>query len=205
MPRKGSAGAARGGTGSRLAKSKNRSQSIPPAGGGDQGNPADGLLAEWFGTGDLTAALRRSLDDRGVSREAVHRAGGLGAAQIHRTGRTFSFAGYGRLQVIMPVWSGAAPGRFSYVEEPLLLDLLAFHPSAPEFWLYRVGAPGLILGENVYVDALRSGAPFKAFATPLEFLENDCRGAVWLDDVERHWQDEREAIDARTAWGWRLA
>ncbi len=107
----------------------------------------------------------------------------------------------------MPVWSGAAPGLFSDVEDPLLLDLLAFHPSQPEFWLYRIGAPGLILGEDIYCDALRSGAPFRAFTTPVDFLVNNCRGAVWLDDAERHWQGEREReeIDTLTAWARRFA
>ena len=107
----------------------------------------------------------------------------------------------------MPVWSGAAPGLFSDVEEPLLLDLLAFHPSQPEFWLYRIGAPGLILGEDIYCDALRSGAPFRAFTTPVDFLVNNCCGAVWPDDAERHWQGEREReeIDTLTAWARRFA
>jgi hypothetical protein len=55
-----SATGAGAGAGPRLAKSKNRSQSISPARGGGQGKQGDGLLAEWLGTDDLTAALRRS-------------------------------------------------------------------------------------------------------------------------------------------------
>ncbi len=38
------------------------------------------LEAEWLGTPSLNSRQRRQIEGMGVSREAVHRAGGLGCA-----------------------------------------------------------------------------------------------------------------------------
>ena len=175
----------------------------------DQQPPAEGatsLIAEVLALPDLSANLIRRLADLGVGREAIRRAG-LGASRIHAIGRTFTPAGYGRLHLVLPVWAGPAPNIFEAVERPVLLDLLAWHPDNPELWLYRVGAAGLVLGEDRYLEALRSCQPFRAFATPLEWLQADCHGAVFLDDAERRWRGEAEEdhVDAIEAWAQRIA
>ena len=172
--------------------------------------PAEGpasLIAEWLALPELSANLARRLADLGVGRDAIRRAGGLSASRIHQIGRTFTPAGYGRLHLVLPVWAGPAPNIFEAVERPVLLDLLAWHPDNAELWLYRIGAAGLILGEDRYLEALRSCQPFRAFATPLEWLQADCHGAVFLDDAERRWRGEAEEdhVDAIEAWAQRIA
>ena len=152
VPRNGATDAARGGAGPRLAKS-NKSQRLPPARGGDQGKQSDGLVAEWLALPGLSATLARRLANLGVGREAIHRAGGLRASRIHRVGRTFTPAEYGRWHLVSPAWAGPVPSIFEAVERPIWLDLLAWHPDQHELWLYQIGAPGLVLGEH------RSGNP----------------------------------------------
>ncbi len=168
---------------------------------------AASLVAELLVLPELSANLNRRLADLGVGREAIHRAGGLRASRVHRIGRTFTPAGYGRWHLILPVWAGPAPSIFEGLERPILLDLLAWHPDNAELWLYRVGAAGLALGEHCYLEALRSGQPFRAFATPLEWLQAGCDGTVFLDDAERRWSGEAEAehVDALKVWTKRLA
>ncbi len=176
--------------------------------GHDQRPPEEGaasLIAEYLALPELSANLTRRLADLGVGRDAIRRAG-LGASRIHQVGRTFAPAGYGRWHLVLPVWEGPAPDIFEPVERPVLLDLLAWHPDNPELWLYRIGAAGLILGEHRYLEALRAGQPFRAFATPLEWLQADCHGTVFLDDAERRWRGEAEEdhVDAIEAWTQRI-
>ena len=165
------------------------------------------LTAEWLGSADLPSTLRRRLTALGVERDAILRAGGLAASRIHAIGRTYTPAGYGRFHIITPVWAGPAPSIFEDVEHPILLDLLAWHPENPDTWFYRIGATGLFLGEHYYLAAIRSAKPFRAFATPLAWLQGDCAGAVFLDDAERRWRGEVELdrVDALEIWQWRFA
>ena len=92
---------------------------------------AESLVAEWLALPDLSANLTRRLADLGVGREAIRRAGSIGASRIHGIGRAFTPAGYGRLHLVLPVWAGPAPSIFEAVERPVLLDLLAWHPDNP--------------------------------------------------------------------------
>ncbi len=57
-----------------------------------------------------------------------------------------------------------------------------------------------------YLDATETAAPLKVFDTPVAWLQGNCDGAVFLDDVEARWSAERYAEDeAALADWWRAA
>ncbi len=169
--------------------------------------PAEGpasLVAEWLATRDLNARQRRRLADLGVSQEAMRRAGGLGVTRIQTTGRTYLPSDDGRRHIVQPVWAGTAPSISAGVEEaPRLFDLLAWHPDAPDLWHYRVGRPGMVLGEDAYLEAVSAHRPINLHRSPLDWLAANCRGAVFLDDAACRWDADREAerLDGLAAWG----
>ncbi len=160
------------------------------------------LLGEWLGTPSLNSRQRRALEAAGVTREAVHRAGGLGWARVSTTGRLFHPSDVGDVAIIMPVWAGPAPSIYQAVEHPLLADLLAWHPDSPTRWHYRLGTPGAVLGVDNLELAHGEGWPITFELSPLAWLLGDCRGAVLLEVCEAHWraEDEAEAAAATGQW-----
>ncbi len=166
------------------------------------------LMAEWLGTSSLNSRQRRQLEDLGVTREAVHRCGGLGWVRVSTTGRLYQPADAGDVAIIQPVWAGPAPSIYQAVEDPLLDDLIAWHPDNPTRWHYRLGTPGAVLGADNLDLAHSEGWPICFATTPLSWLQGDCRGAVLLEVCEAHWRAEDEAEeDAHGAawWGGRAA
>ena len=99
------------------------------------------LAREWLATPSLNSRQRRQIEDMGVTREAVHRASGLGWSRVSTTCRLYMPSNAGDVAIIMPVWAGPAPSIYEAVEHPLLDDLIAWRPDSPERWLYRLGTP----------------------------------------------------------------
>ncbi len=108
--------------------------------------------------------------------------------------------------IIVAAWSPAAPSIYCAVEDPEIVDLIAFRTDDPGCWWYRNGELGLVLGEDRYLAAIEAGASLRLFDSPLAWLRGGCAGAVFLDDVEARWSAERCAEDAvaLTDW-WRAA
>ena len=107
-----------------------------------------GLMAEWLVTPSLNSRQRREIEALGVTREAEHRAGGLGWARVATIGRCYTPSHAGDIAIIQPVWAGPAPSIFQAVENPQLADLIAWHPDTPLLWHYRLGDPGSVLGSD---------------------------------------------------------
>ena len=162
----------------------------------------DRLLAEWLATPSLLKRQRRQLEELGVSREAVHRAGGLGWARVSTTGRLYMPSDSGDVMLIQPVWAGSAPSIFQAVEDPRLADLIAWRPDAPTCWTYRLGDCQAILGGDNLALAHTEGWAVTFELTPLAWLRADCRGAVLLEICEAHWRAEDEADTAAAASKW---
>ncbi len=161
------------------------------------------LAREWLATPSLNSRQRAQLEEKGVAREAVHLAGGLGWARVATTGRLYMPSDAGDVIVIQPVWGGAAPSIFQAVESPLLDDLIAWHPDSPTRWHYRVGTPGAVLGGDNLDLAHAEGLPISFALTPLDWLRGDCCGAVLLEVCEGHWRAEDDAEEgARVAEWW---
>ncbi len=161
------------------------------------------LIREWLalpspGVGDL-----RLLGRHGVTRGAVHRAGGLAVTRTSTTGRLWAPSPTGTPAFILPVWNGSAPSIYCGVENPVLIDMLAWRPADPACWWYRTGE-GAVLGLDNLDLAHTEGWPISLHRSPLEWLQADCRGAVLLDHCEARWAGSRlrEAdAESRAWWG----
>ena len=145
------------------------------------------IMAEWLATPSLNSRQRQQLDDLGVTREAIQRAGDLGYARITNIGgRCYTPSDAGDVMIIMPVWAGPAPSIYQAVEHPVIFDLIAWRADRPTRWFYRIGDPGGVLGaENLDV-AHAEGLPISFATSPLDWLSGGCRGAVLLDHAEHY-------------------
>ncbi len=120
----------------------------------------------------------RHLDDAGVSFEAICRTGYVGVERIATTGRLYMPAPDGFPVLIMAIWSPAPPSIYCAVEDPEIVDLIALRTDDRGRWWYRLGEPGLILGEDYYLDAIDYDMPLKVFESPVAWLRGDCDGCV---------------------------
>ena len=128
------------------------------------------LMLEWLATPSLNSRQRKQLESLDVTREAIDRAGGLAARISTIGGRCYSPSPAGDVMVIMPVWAGPAPSIYQAVEHPVLFDLLAWNPSEPTLWWYRIGAPGGVLGADLLDLAHAEDLPISFATTPLIWL-----------------------------------
>ena len=149
-----------------------------------------------------TQEHRKHLADAGITLQTMLRAGDLGVVRIATTGRLYTPSPEGFPAVILPIWHPAPPSIYTIVESPEILDLLALRLDQPEAWWRRVGEPGLVLGEDQYLNAIATGAPLKVYDTPFAWLRGNCDGAVFLDDVEARWTTERFAEDEAALQAW---
>ena len=144
----------------------------------------------------------RHLDDAGVSFEAICRTGYVGVERIATTGRLYMPAPDGFPVLIMAIWSPAPPSIYCAVEDPKIVDLIALRTYDGSRWWYRLGDPGLILGEDHYLAAVTEEVPLMVFESPVAWLQGDCNGCVILDDVEARWTNERLAEDQVALQDW---
>ncbi len=140
-----------------------------------------------------TQEHRKHLADAGITFQAMLSAGDLGVERIATTGRLYTPSPAGFPAIILAVWSPAPPSIYCAVEDPEILDLIAFRTDDPGRWWYRFSEPGLILGKDRYLDAIAEAAPLKVFESPVAWLRGDCDGCVLLDDAEARWTNERLA------------
>ena len=156
------------------------------------------LMAEWTATSSLNSRQRHQLENLGVTREPIQRAGDLGWARVTDVGgRCYSPSDAGDVMLIQPVWAGPAPSIYQAVEHPVIFDLIAWHPDNPTLWHYRIGDPGGVLGADLLDLAHAEDLPISFATTPLIWLQGNCRGAVLLDVCEAHWSGLR--LDERSA------
>ena len=162
------------------------------------------LVREWLALPGIGCGDRRLLEQQGVTREAIHRAGGLAVARISTVGRLWTPSPTGRPAFVLPVWDGPAPSIYCGVEDPLLADLIVWRPDAPARWWYRLGEIDVDLGAENLDLAHTEGWPISLHLTPLDWLRADCRGTVLLDHCEARWAGSRlrEAeAELRAWWG----
>ena len=156
----------------------------------------------WLALSDIGCGDRRLLQQRGVTREAIHRAGGLAVARISTVGRLWSPEPTGTPAFILPVWNGPAPSIFQAVEHPLLIDMLAWRPDDPACWRFRRGDINAVLGAD-HLDLAHSEAwPITLHRTALDWLRAGCRGACLLGYCEIRWTTERFAEDEAALQQW---
>jgi hypothetical protein len=137
------------------------------------------LTREWLaypspGNGDVAR-----LHNLGVTREAIHRSGGLAVVKAITAGAMWMPEVGGRPMLATAVFDGPAPSIYNAVEHPVLLDLIAWTPAQPDLLYWRTGY-GTELGTE-HIDASLSGAKIRLFPNVLEWLQADCQGAVLLE------------------------
>ncbi len=136
----------------------------------------------WLGLPSISDA---GLARLGIDRRIANRAGGLAWSRITTAGRTFDFAHDGIPSVIQPVWRGQAPSLEHGVERPVLADLIAWRPAAPDKWWYRWGCDTPALGDE-YVEDAHAVGPLFCHLTPLSWLRSGCCGTVLLHFAENY-------------------
>ena len=159
------------------------------------------LGREWLALPDAGLGDRQLLGQQGVTHEAIHRAGGLAVARIRTTGRLWVSEPAGMPAFILPVWDGPAPSIYSGVENPVLIDMIAWRPDDPARWWYRTGE-GAVLGVD-HLDLAHTEAwPISLHRTPLDWLRAGCRGAILLDHCEAQWAGGQHHEDEAALQGW---
>ena len=161
------------------------------------------LAREWLALPGIGCGDRRLLEQRGVTREAIHRAGGLAVARISTAGRLWTPEPTGAPAFILPVWAGPAPSIYQAVGNPVLIDMIAWRPDDLACWWYRTGE-GDALGIDNLDLAHIEGWPITFEPTPLDWLRAGCRGAVLLDYCEARWTGSRlldADAESRAWWG----
>ena len=145
------------------------------------------LTREWLELPSPGAGDRRLLEEHGVTREAIHRAGGLAVARIDTGGRLWASTPTGTPAFVLPVWDGPAPSIYCGVENPLLIDTIAWRPDDPARWWYRHDDFDAALGDDHLDLAHTAGRPVSLHQTPLKWLQADCRGACLLNYCAAAW------------------
>ncbi len=144
------------------------------------------LSRDWLALPDIGCGDRRLLEQHGVTREAVHRAGGLAVARIGTTRRLWMPEPTGTPAFVLPVWTGPAPSIYQAVEHPLLIDMIAWRPDDPARWWYRQGETA-VLGIDHLDLAHVEGWPISFATSPAEWLRGNCHGACLLGYCEAGW------------------
>ena len=160
------------------------------------------LTREWLALPDAGRGDRRLLGQHDVTREAIHRTGGLAVARISTVGRLWKPEPTGTPAFILPVWDGPAPSIYSGVENPVLIDMIAWRPDEPARWWYRQGEVDAVLGIDNLDLAHIEGWPISLHRTPLDWLRAGCRGAVLLDRCEARWAGSRLREDEAALRAW---
>ena len=125
--------------------------------------------------------LRRCHLDRlaalGIGAHEILAAGNAGMARIRRhAGGLYEPDDTGDPALIVPIFLGEIPAPGNPVAEPILDDLIAWHPDRPNRWALRAGT-AVTLG-NAW-----GSWPLPIHRTPLDWLRAGGAGVVILDWV----------------------
>ncbi|WP_139139123.1 hypothetical protein [Sphingobium phenoxybenzoativorans] len=109
----------------------------------------------------------------GISTETIAQLGsyaplGVGPISI-LPGQLFEPSDEGEIHVVLAVWEGNG-----------IVDLVAFKPTNPTRWYWRVGQGWCLSPEQICRPTFDM-APLQIWDTPLSWLQNGCRGICILD------------------------
>lgn len=106
--------------------------------------------------------------------------GDIGAVKATTSGKYFELDECGDLMVVQGVWYDT-PALYNPVDEPMLFDVISWHPASPRKWYFLRGECGLILGEKSLFQSSILHKPLRLHATPFGWLKSGCEGSVILD------------------------
>lgn len=124
------------------------------------------------------------LDRIGVSFRASQKIGGVRKTHIRFGKRRLDAlvpqtdAG-GAPALIIPVFTDP-PSLWRNIDDPALIDLVAFDPVRPNHWQTACGE-GVMLGEAAYQEAMFDDLPLPVFKDPLRWLQSGGAGMFPLD------------------------
>ena len=145
------------------------------------------LLTEWLSFPGLTSRHIKVLAEAGVTSAAWIRAGHLATPRISTAGRLFMPDSFGTPAYVLGVYDGEPVSELNPDPTVPLVDLLAFKLEEPDRWWLRIGAAGLVLGKDKFLEAMVTGSNITLHATPLQWIQAECEGACPLDLAEE-WQ-----------------
>lgn len=111
--------------------------------------------------------------------------GNIGGAYIKPSRNLFEFGADGEFMIIQGIWQDP-PTLSNPIKDPILYDLVAWHPKDPERYFFFRGEHGLILGEKALYLAQHYGDPLYLHRTPEEYFKNQGKGCVVLDRDNYH-------------------
>lgn len=106
--------------------------------------------------------------------------GDLGGMRARISGKFFEWDSDGDFYVMQGVWRDI-PAPLNPVDEPILYDVICWHPDRPQRWHFLRGECGLILGERAVHRANICNEALQLYRTPFDWLKAGCNGAVLLD------------------------
>ncbi len=106
--------------------------------------------------------------------------GDIGGLNARMSGRFFELDENGEFMIAQAVWRDT-PSPSNPVGDPILYDIIAFHPGRPNKWYFLRGEPGLILGEKAHHRASLFDEPLIIHSNPFSWLTSGCVGSVLLD------------------------
>ncbi len=120
----------------------------------------------------------KRLSKYGYKHDLVH--GDIGAIRANVSGFFIEPDEQADYLIAQAVWYNT-PSVHNYVPEPVLYDIIAWHPDRPNEWYFTRGEHGLVLGYKALWTASMCEQPLLLHSTPLEWLLAGCEGSVLLD------------------------
>jgi len=126
------------------------------------------------------------LEQLGASFHASQKIGGIRASHVRYGDRHLDTlvtkpgpSANSEPALILPVFIDP-PSIWRFVDDPALIDLVAFDPQNPDRWQTAL-SEGVMLGEAAYREALDDGLELPVFRNPLEWLRAAGAGVFPLD------------------------
>lgn len=139
------------------------------------------ILHEWATIGVDCEAWRK-MEAFGIPWETLNRCGDPLPVRVRTDGSYFEPSDPdGTVMLVQPVFAGPIPSIFVPVDEPCLVDLIAYSPREPGRWFWRRGEHGLVLGDENLERAELFSEPVRVHRNPLEWLRSGGEGVCVLD------------------------
>ena len=106
--------------------------------------------------------------------------GDLSGFSVRVSGKFFEPDEDGDFMIVQAVWDDP-PSPSNWVENPILQDIICWHPEKPQQWYFLRGEAGVILGEKALFESSLFREPLTLHSTPFDWLKSGCEGSALLD------------------------
>ncbi len=131
--------------------------------------------------GPEAEAVRRGFENLGMLFAASLLAGGVGGIRAKTSGERFTPNPNAAVLAVLPVYETDIPSIYQPVEDPELVDFIAWRIDEPARWYFRTGNyPAFLNIENAEAQWFARES-LKLYSSPYAWLLGGCDGAVVLD------------------------